>query len=485
MGPLRGRRFFGCLVKAPLGCLAFLVGAVVVFVLFLPAAGGRVLPRLAEKRFAEEHLGRLEIKEVWFPSFYGPQRIESLSLRDPQNDEILHARLLAPALGPYGSSDDVWGPIEIHVQKIEIVKDEKGVTNLERALELRDPRGARPELGIQTSRNGIRFDAEGLSFDVGERAIALSLSIERVDWSDADGHEFQLLELTSSGRITVERGRIRLELTGRSRVGQSPEESFQFRWNVDDLQALGAPLRNLSWSFEGDVSPAPLAFLEALFSGARKLEPALGDSLEHLRFVYRREGTGRLSFEGSVESGETRIVAASSLDGAAGRLLGSGGDRAKAEFPVDSWWTRSVLPELLPLAEEIEVVSSNGPAALELADFELPTDGSWPGFRARVTFSADELSFELPKGLAEELHVKSDRRKQPLPLVLTLEEGRVRFQEFTLATELGEIVCEGGYDLATRSYAPPLILVLSASLGGKSFELTGPRENPELVPLED
>lgn len=481
---MRGRRLFGCLVKAPLGCLAFFAGAIVVFVLFLPAAGGRVLPRLAEKRFAEEHHGRVEINEVWFPSFYGPQRIESLSLRDQANDEILHARLLAPALGPYGSSDGVWGPIEIHVEKLEIVEDEEGVTNLARALEWRDPEREHPELGIQTSRNGIRFGAEGFSFEVGDRVITLSLSIDRVDWSDAEGHEFQLLGLTSSGRIAVERGRIGFELSGRSRVGANPEEGFQFRWTVDDLEALGAPERGLSWSFEGDVTQAPLAFLEALFSGARKLEPALGDSLEHLRFIYHDDGSGPPLFEGSVESAGTRIVATSSLDADSMQLLGSEEDRVKAEFPADSWWTRSVLPEFLPLAEALEVVSSSKPAALELADFALPTDGSWPGFRARVAFSADELSFELAKRAAEELRVKSDRRRQPLPLELSIEEGRVRFQEFALAAELGEIVCEGAYDLATRSYAP-VILVLSPNLGGRSFELSGPREDPELVPLED
>jgi hypothetical protein len=48
-------RTLSCLVKGPLGCLTFLLGAVTVFVLFIPPAGGRLVRGWTEEWFAERH----------------------------------------------------------------------------------------------------------------------------------------------------------------------------------------------------------------------------------------------------------------------------------------------------------------------------------------------------------------------------------------------------------------------------------------------
>ena len=48
-------KLLGCLIKGPLGCLAFLVGAGVVFVVFLPPACGNVVSQELETWFAERH----------------------------------------------------------------------------------------------------------------------------------------------------------------------------------------------------------------------------------------------------------------------------------------------------------------------------------------------------------------------------------------------------------------------------------------------
>src|SRR5688572_3200443 len=104
--PRRIPRTLSCLVKGPLGCLTFLLGATVVFVLFFPPAGGRLVRGWAEEWFAEHHAGSLELGDAWVGSVYGPQRIEGLVLRDPYGEEVLRGELHAPPLDTLAGHPD-------------------------------------------------------------------------------------------------------------------------------------------------------------------------------------------------------------------------------------------------------------------------------------------------------------------------------------------------------------------------------------------
>ncbi len=482
-GPSRrtfGQRFLGCLIKGLLGCLAFLAGAAVVFVLFLPAAGGRVVARLLESRFAERHLGTLEMNEAWLPSFYGPQRIDGLSLRDPEGDEILHADLLAPRLGAT-NEDDSFGPIEIHVDRLDLVEDAQGSTNLARAFAARDP--ARPPGALRVVRGtrGVRFGSEGFTFDAGSGSITLALSIDRLSFTDALGRGLLLQELVASGKVVPEAEHVRLELSGRARLGRGAAEGVSFRWIVEHLERLGEAGEAPGSTFEVDLSEVPVAELAALFPGVRELTPALGDPIERVRLVLRGEPAGP-RLEANVDSRETHLVVAGSLDFPNRRLSGGAGEGARLEFPADSWWSRVALPELLPFADALEVASTNGRAAFVLEDLVLSLRGGWPGFSARVKLEAETVSFAFPPALAAELG--NGRIRQALPLSIPIEAGRVRFASFALAAQGGTIAVSGAYDLAARSYLP-CILALPPELGGRSFELSGPREDPRLDPVRD
>ena len=137
-------RLLGCLIKTPVGCLSFLVGALVVFVIFVPPALGSLVSQQLEKWFDENYAGTLEVKEAWLLSFYGPQKIETIALRDPQQNEILHAQLTAPSLNPT-LDDERWGPVQLHVSRLNLSRDAEGVTNLERAFERVRPVPPPPE----------------------------------------------------------------------------------------------------------------------------------------------------------------------------------------------------------------------------------------------------------------------------------------------------------------------------------------------------
>ena len=133
----RPRRFLGCLIKVPLGCLAFFLGGAAIFVLFMPWAMGRVARDWLTTTFDESYEGSLEIGHTWVSSLYGPQWIEGIELRDPEGRVVIDGKVRAPSLSTwfYGGDAEVeeWGPVEISIARIHIQEDAEGVTNLARA----------------------------------------------------------------------------------------------------------------------------------------------------------------------------------------------------------------------------------------------------------------------------------------------------------------------------------------------------------------
>ena len=183
-------RWLGCLIKGPLGCLAFSVGAAIVFVLFLPPALGRLADRSLEEWFGENHMGSLEIGEAWIGSLYGPQHVKSLILRDPAGEEVVRAEAEAPSLGPLVVGDArEFGPIDVHVHRVDLVELEDGTTNLARALAERQVGvPGHPETGLPERARG----RHGYDFDV-PVPVRFELALDR--WSTTG---------TASGRGLLE-----------------------------------------------------------------------------------------------------------------------------------------------------------------------------------------------------------------------------------------------------------------------------------------
>src|SRR5262249_50692667 len=153
----------------------------------------------AEDRFAKRHAGTLEVNEAWLPSFYGPQRIEGLSLRDPDGSEVLHADVVAPRFGEL-DANGTFGPIEIHLDRLALAEDATGATNLGRALALRDP-AQEASFRVQRTRRGFHVQFEGFGFDLGTHALGLSLAVDRLSFTEAGGQGLLLFDLTASGEV--------------------------------------------------------------------------------------------------------------------------------------------------------------------------------------------------------------------------------------------------------------------------------------------
>jgi len=363
-------RFLGCLIKAPLGCLAFFVGAAVVFVIFFPPAIGSFAARELEKWFARTHHGAIEVNEAWLGSLYGPQKIERVVLRDPEQNEILHATVRAPSLSPVLFEGQArWGPVEIHVPSVRLVRDAAGVSNLARALDRRTER--------QRDAEALdRFDRLGGDLKTSLQAIDLRIRIDRLGWEDAHGRSARLGDVTCTAVIDLRIPQAHLSLTGEGVIADDDGDPLSFQVEVSELLTWGARGASPPWSFAFSAEGAPTAAVDVLLGLLDGLEPAFGPTIEELDLTLSGRGPQPRRLDSfALRSGVAEVELSGAWNGDGAVLVAEKGDEARARFAADSWWSREVVPRLVPRTGELDERSADGWAALSLEDFTVPLDG--------------------------------------------------------------------------------------------------------------
>jgi hypothetical protein len=442
--PKKIPRFLSCLIKGPMGCLSFVVGAVVVFVLFMPPAVGRLLDRTLEDSFADRHEGRLELGDVWVGSFYGEQRVERLILRDPEGDEVLRASLRAPSLlEAWDGPRHRYGPVVVKVELLRLVEDEDGSNNLERALEPEDDESEHDD-----SRSGFSTDTP---FE-----IELELVVERLRFSSASGKEEVLADLTFRGRLEWGPEATHLVLEG----GADPTTETPLRLKLELERPEFGPRR--AWSSALVLEHAPTALARALCVAVRPLAPFAGVRLDSLE--WSRQGNEvqlRCADEGArfelVGEAEAELVHA----GADGRL--------SVELPCASARGRTLLTGLLPFAAELACEPAEGMHRLTMADFAWPLDADWKDLAGDLDLRLAPLrcrpAAELEALLGETFLLAP---LDSAPAHLAARDGRLEYAGFRLATDQGWLALEGELVLKKKRC---------------DLELTGEHEGLPLGPL--
>lgn len=176
----RRRGILGFLFKTTLGCASFALGVFIVLILLLPTLLSGFAARTAASAFNGLYQGRLEIASLdlaWFST----QTVRDARVVDPAGVEVARASITLPSLWSLSSfKSGHIGTIVVDVQA-DLVADDAGVTNLQRALA---PRDAREETNESDSKSSDS------SFDAGEFARRLDLdlrvNLQRVTWSDAE-----------------------------------------------------------------------------------------------------------------------------------------------------------------------------------------------------------------------------------------------------------------------------------------------------------
>jgi len=426
--PRKIPRAVSCLIKGPLGCLAFVLGGVLVAVLFLPVAAGRLTDRFLEGWFDEQHFGSIELGDVWVGSLYGPQTIDSVILRDPVGDEVLRAELDAPALGQlFDSHGEAYGPVRIHVKALNLTEFADGSTNIERALRWREPDAER------------RLERE-LSTDV-PLVVALELVIDRLNYADARGERGLLENLTLRGTLLWAPDTTELELEG----GSDPRVPEPLQAELDFSRP--GPGRTGARQVAFRARGAPSVLLGVLCELGGTLARFAGPRVDELSWSERGE---------TVELVVADEEASLTLAGAwrrAERVLRAGPEQtAELVFPVREPWSSEFLAPLLPLVRGARAGSGAAHARARLMHYEIPLTGSSSRLLGDLELELANASYELDPSFLALLPDPGLRLAQAeLARALRLRDGRVEYSDFRLPLEQGWIAVDGACDLASAA----------------------------------
>lgn len=458
--PRKSSRWFTCLVKGPLGCGAFLFGASVVFVLFLPSALGRLGDRGLERWFARHFEGSLELGEVWIGSLYNRQRIESLIVRDPNGEEVLRGSLRAPPLGMLfaGGTD---ATIELLLSNMHLVEFADGSTNLERAFRPREDAGS-----------------GDVAFELPER-VGLSVRIDRLRWSDARGRGGLLADLTWNGSLEAHARGTAVVLEGGSDA--SLEHAFSLALDYQSPVALG------NGPFEGRSTltgrELPLGLVRHVAACA--LPPGLfdGDNVDELSFA-RSQERGTLH----VRDGALELEVSGQLE--AELVRGEAGAPARLRVPLGSAVGEFVLARTVPFLVPT-VLAGEGPVDFALADFVLPRDGDWERLEGELRFRLPAGTFGFDPAAVAALGGGFDLAPLDFAATVTLAGGRVDLAGLALPLERGMLVYDGESQLATGRIEVSFTHSLDGvdtplgRWGGRAGAMVPAAPTPPVVPQTD
>ena len=283
------------------------LGLVVLLVLAsFPLWGGGVASGLVTKRFNAERAGRLEIGELAL-SWTGRQAARDVRLLDPEGVLIAEVAADLPSLLALAKGGGKRMGEVLITATADLVADDSGVSNLERALALKDP-ASRP--APKAEEPGDSGDAGGLR----ELDLFVGLESPRLTWSDARtralGAPFEVNDLV--GQVVIRPGEpIAVRLDG-AVAGSGSGGGGKLHVQADIEGVLeGQPPRAL---VEADVAGLPTGLVDALAGLDGLLGPTLGETfdleakadggLEAGRVLLDVKGSaGSVSFLGQLEDG--------------------------------------------------------------------------------------------------------------------------------------------------------------------------------------
>lgn len=148
------RRVFGVVVRAPVGCLAFAVGAALVFVGVVPLLVTRYGPEIIEDAFEGSFAGELEVESMDL-SWTRRLDVGEIELADPDGDMVLEARFTGPSvLSMLEDEGSDLGRSKLDIAAIQLVRGEDRTWNFTRALERRDGEPGRSRIEVGEGRHG-------------------------------------------------------------------------------------------------------------------------------------------------------------------------------------------------------------------------------------------------------------------------------------------------------------------------------------------
>ena len=498
----RGRR-----LKWIVGVLGAFVGILAAVGVAAPAVLNARGAGWFERWYAQTYHGRIGVETLAL-DWREPQSVDGVELFDPDGALVATGRMTMPPLFDWVRSRfQRFGRIDLELA-LEVARDAEGLTNLERAIEPREPVDDEPlvlgDLAVE-----LHVHVTELAFTDAASALALQFEDVDVDLKIAPGDPVALrLSGVDSTGAAIELG---------ADVFAAPNEAFR------PVRAeLSCAIQNLApaaWlgSYAGLVGPEPLALdVRALFADSDRtvsivtsqadLKLALDAQIHRAPFelpglAATEDGSWdvELAADGTVPSAlldralELDGLVAGALGPAIGTQLGlhwQGVELADAVAPVDVRveagptsvalsgalergrfraiddqglvavldWTpfvadRIVAP-LVPIAGAIDRNVTAGPIRLTLSELDCAVPARIDDLKANVGLRLGPATFAFLPGIAEELSLARPLQLSESRLLsMTLDGARVAYPEFQLDVGDVQLPLQGTFDLATRTLA--------------------------------
>ncbi len=457
-----------------IGIPAGLLGLLGLGVVFAPQIGSSFAPGIIKGQSGNAIPGGLEVKSVSL-SWGGPQRIEDLQISDPKGKVVARLTLSADA-GLWGLINGALdlGNVTIQNGRADIVRDDKGVTNLERALvrQKKDaggggtpkessPASIPPELRAKVNIKNLNITFEDLS-NVNAPPVAVSLKGADLSANVAPG---DTLRFTLKGEAFAGKGDKTMTPPRGAQVGTIDVSARIDKWSSASgrltldkatgeatVKATGLPLEIIDAFAPGLIEGGTLA--SALGGRLDASLTASGDAdAQRARFTIDTQGVkaaGAAAYDGKALTGDGPISVSAS--GAAIRALAPQAIKALEE----SGARLDAVPDLDLKVENLRVPFAPGQSEMDLR-----------GTRAALTVALSRASgtVTLPEQAAKPFTLS------PATLTATTEDlaGQVALAVKTTATFDGAPAGDVDVNLNVRG----LLKESGAIAGGMPSSIAG------------
>ncbi|MFN0244637.1 MAG: hypothetical protein ACKVWV_17255 [Planctomycetota bacterium] len=420
--------------------VGLLLGALVCGVLLVPTLLSGQSDALAKRAFNDRYRGTLTIGELDL-AWFSPQSIRDAALADPEGKEIGRVSATLPSLWSLlGAAGGRIGAVKVEVEA-DLVADDQGLTNLERALAPREPTEPTPvEPETESSASPLEFLAD-LDID-------LELVTERLTWSDAEtrriGIPFEVRDFTAT--VNAKPGQaLRAHAEGKL-VSESPGKlalDAILHGPVQTGQANGA------WPWgkvdvRADVEGFSVAMIDGLLSLDGGLKEMLGARLDvHAKVVGATPEAGDVDIVLNAERSSLSIK---------GRF---------ADGTLQSRGAPFCVATIAPPQRLIQrFVGSSLPAGMRLV--LAPDEDPLAPWTLRIPSCVLPIPRDTSGGLAT---MRTDLEKLAARVEIELPSG-ARIEGDALQAAGGALVAQGIQVVLHAAPSAPLRVELDAQLGG-------------------
>jgi hypothetical protein len=332
----------------------------VVVVLLLPTLCGGLAKSMVEQSFASMFRGTLAVKEISL-AWNGPQKVTEAVLYDPEKHEVARVTMELPSLLAVMR----WkGPWKLRVDAdADLVADDQGVVNLQRALAPREPE----KTTKHTKHEDATSDPLGMISTLDAEVVIAS---RHLSWSDADtrraGKPFEIRDFTATLRakpgqpLTIHaQGQVASQTPGALEIDATlhgPLESGK-AWPFGDVDA--------NVRIEGFSTP----MIDGIAGLGGKLTEVLGP-----QFDLKVRAAGVTPQKGDVElafsSPRSSLDFAGKFEG--GLLRARDGQPVKLSVGVPRGFVTDWVATKLPAGVRVTWEETAKPWTVSITDLELP-----------------------------------------------------------------------------------------------------------------